>query len=61
LSDIAAMRDLDALVLAVSHASYTTLSKSELGAMLKPGGVIIDVKSMFTPDALPEGARYWSL
>lgn len=61
LSDLAEMHDLDALVLAVSHDAYAALSREELGAMLKPGGVIIDVKSVLAPEALPAGSRYWSL
>jgi UDP-N-acetyl-D-galactosamine dehydrogenase len=61
LSDLSAMHDLDALVLAVSHDAYAGLSRDALGAMLKPGGVVIDVKSVLAPAAVPEGARYWSL
>jgi hypothetical protein len=29
--------------------------------MLKPGGVVIDVKSMLDASTLPDGMAYWSL
>ncbi len=61
LSNLSEMHDLDAVVLAVSHSEYAALTKADLGAMLKPGGVIVDVKSVLAPQMVPEGARYWSL
>ena len=61
LSDLAAFRDLDGLVLAVAHNAYRTRPPAELLAMVKPGGVVIDVKSMLNAADMPDGMSYWSL
>jgi UDP-N-acetyl-D-galactosamine dehydrogenase len=60
LSPLAAFSGLDALILAVGHAAYRDDARS-LAAMLKPGGLFIDVKSLFEPAALRGDIRYWSL
>lgn len=52
---------LDGIILAVAHQSYRDVETQKLLACLKPGGVVVDVKSMLTPDTLPDGVRYWSL
>ncbi len=56
-----AFRNLDGLVLAVPHTSYKALGAAEFAAMLKPDGVLIDIKSMLDPAAIPPGIAYWSL
>ncbi len=61
LADLAAFRDLDGLVLAVSHNAYRNRPQADLLAMLKPGGVVIDVKSMLDHSTIPNGMAYWSL
>jgi UDP-N-acetyl-D-glucosamine/UDP-N-acetyl-D-galactosamine dehydrogenase len=61
LTDLSAFHDLDGLVLAVSHDAYRNRPQSELLAMLKPDGVVIDVKSMIDASTLPAGMAYWSL
>ena len=55
-----AFHDLDVLIFAVSHQQYLD-QRADLLARLKPGGVVIDVKSMLDPKAIPAGLRYWSL
>ena len=60
LEDLSAFEDLDALILAVKHRAYLD-DPSRLWSMLRPGGVFIDVKSVFQPADLPAGLRYWSL
>jgi UDP-N-acetyl-D-galactosamine dehydrogenase len=32
-----------------------------IAAWLKPGGVLIDVKSVLAPAAIPTGIHFWSL
>ncbi|MFL0355218.1 nucleotide sugar dehydrogenase [Erythrobacter sp. GH1-10] len=54
------LRDLDALILAVNHAEYTA-EGSKLADRIKPGGILIDVKSVLDPGELPENLSYWSL
>jgi UDP-N-acetyl-D-galactosamine dehydrogenase len=39
-------RDCDALVVAVAHAAYRNMPPAELLACLRPGGCVIDVKSV---------------
>jgi UDP-N-acetyl-D-galactosamine dehydrogenase len=58
LSPLAAFSGLDALILAVGHAAYRDDARS-LAAMLKPGGLFIDVKSLFEPAALRGVIRDW--
>jgi UDP-N-acetyl-D-glucosamine/UDP-N-acetyl-D-galactosamine dehydrogenase len=55
------LRDLDALVLAVAHRSYPARLRTDLARMMKPDGVIVDVKSVLDAADLPPGLAYWSL
>ena len=52
--------DLDALVLAVPHAFYHDASE-QLASRLRPGGVLMDVKSALEPESLNPDLVYWSL
>jgi UDP-N-acetyl-D-galactosamine dehydrogenase len=52
--------DLDALILAVSHSTYLG-DRERLMAMLRPGGVFVDLKSVFAPSELRPDISYWSL
>jgi UDP-N-acetyl-D-galactosamine dehydrogenase len=53
-------KELDALILAVPHRQY--LEKPEkLTAMLRDGGIFVDIKSTIDPKAIPGNLRYWSL
>jgi UDP-N-acetyl-D-galactosamine dehydrogenase len=54
---------LDALVVAVAHDAYVAMA-DEIFTPLRDGGVVIDVKSLFTPSAVARIDRrlqYWSL
>jgi UDP-N-acetyl-D-glucosamine/UDP-N-acetyl-D-galactosamine dehydrogenase len=52
----------DAIVAAVSHSEYTTQPVVKLLAGLKSGGVFIDIKSAYSPEAISAaGARLWRL
>ena len=52
----------DAIIGAVSHASYASLKAADLRAMLKDAPVVIDVKGMFDRAELErEQFRYWRL
>ncbi len=61
LAPMTALTDLDALVVAVAHQEFRALGAQGLAARLKPGGVVLDVKSIFAADAFPAPTRYWSL
>lgn len=55
-------RAADALLAAVSHREYLNLPLAELTAMLRPGGVFIDVKSSYDSAAIRAGGfMLWRL
>ena len=55
-------KNADAIVAAVSHTKYTTQSVASLLAPLKSGGVFIDIKSAYLPEAITStGACLWRL
>jgi UDP-N-acetyl-D-glucosamine/UDP-N-acetyl-D-galactosamine dehydrogenase len=60
LSSLDAFKNLDAIVVAVGHQSYVN-DLVAIKAMLKPGGVFVDVKSVFTPSTIESDFIYWSL
>ncbi len=52
----------DAIVIAVAHKEYLNLAKSQWAKMLKPKGVIVDVKSIFSKEYFSKlNYRYWAL
>ena len=53
--------DLDAMIYAVRHSFYGALEQEELLARVRPGGVVVDVKSVLQPERVPPGMAYWSL
>lgn len=55
------LRDLDALILAVSHRQYLEIPITRLCAGLKPKAIFADVKSAISPSNVPERVTYWSL
>jgi UDP-N-acetyl-D-galactosamine dehydrogenase len=57
----AALMDLDALIIAVRHRAFLEGGTDGLLASLRPGGLIIDVKSVMDPQAVPPAMTYWSL
>jgi len=62
LAPLSALRELDALVVAVAHRPYVEMPRGDLLGMLKSGGgILIDVKSIFEPASLPASIAYWSL
>jgi UDP-N-acetyl-D-galactosamine dehydrogenase len=57
------LKNVDGLVIAVAHRTYTEMGLQEL---LKPlrsqqDGVVIDVKSLLDPEKLPKTLKYWRL
>src|SRR5450432_2586334 len=52
---------LDAVVLAVSHKWYLGLGQPGIQAMIRDGGVLVDVKSVLDPSRAARRIRYWSV
>ncbi len=55
------MRDLDAIIYAVSHDFYRDRGIDGLTECLRDNGALLDIKSQLAPEGLPRGIRYWSL
>jgi UDP-N-acetyl-D-glucosamine/UDP-N-acetyl-D-galactosamine dehydrogenase len=55
------LRDLDAIVLAVAHRAYPERIRACLPGMMRPGGVVIDVKAALDAAVLGPDVAYWSL
>lgn len=55
------LRDLDGLILAVPHAQYLEDGSARLVENLRPGGVVVDVKSVIPPSSVPSDLQLWSL
>lgn len=53
--------ELDVVVLAIIHQQYLEIIKYELLNYLRPGGILMDIKSFFNPENLPTNIVYWSL
>ena len=61
LSSLEDFNDLDGIVFAVPHRAYEALDAAEMSAMVRPGGVFADVKSVVNPSKLRNDIAYWSL
>ncbi len=55
------LTDLDGLVLAVAHEAFMDKGTQDLVARLRPGGVLVDVKSVVPPAAVDGHVSLWSL
>jgi UDP-N-acetyl-D-galactosamine dehydrogenase len=53
------MTDLDLMIVTVAHRDYRR--PGFLARHMRPDGVLIDVKSIYSDATLPETASYWSL
>jgi UDP-N-acetyl-D-galactosamine dehydrogenase len=51
----------DAVVGAVAHSDYKEFSGATFEKLLKPGGLVADVKAIWRDIRLPEGIRRWEL
>jgi UDP-N-acetyl-D-galactosamine dehydrogenase len=61
LTELGAFQRLDAIVLAVAHRPYLEIVPARLAEMLGRHGIMVDVKSVLDPSAMPAGVTYWSL
>jgi UDP-N-acetyl-D-galactosamine dehydrogenase len=52
---------LDGLILAVAHAQFLSDGPARIAERVKTGGVLVDVKSVIPPSAVPPDVLYWSL
>lgn len=61
--DLSALSDgpFDLVVAAVRHDAYRALDAAALTAMVRPGGLLADIKAMWRADCAALGCDYWSL
>jgi len=59
LTNLATMQGYDCVIGAVPHEAYAKLDAHTLATMVKPGGLIADIKGMWRALALPAGLRFW--
>ncbi|WP_282605891.1 nucleotide sugar dehydrogenase [Pelagibius sp. Alg239-R121] len=55
------LRDLDGLILAVSHQSFLDGGTERLTDRIKPGGILIDVKAVLDETTIRSDVQYWGL
>lgn len=60
LKPFSELKNLDALVFAVSHSEFME-NMERFWPTLQPNGIVVDIKSVINPASLPKGLRYWSL
>jgi UDP-N-acetyl-D-glucosamine/UDP-N-acetyl-D-galactosamine dehydrogenase len=60
LSTVESLAPADGLILSVPHATFLEEETKWIRQRVRPGGVIVDVKSRLDPRAFAE-YRYWSL
>ena len=51
----------DAMVGAVAHRAYTEFSEDDFARLLRPGGLVADVKAIWRHHHLPNGIQRWEL
>ncbi len=51
----------DCLIGAVAHREYCAFVPEDFARLVRPGGVVADIKGMWRDVALPEGLRRWHL
>ena len=59
--DLANLRGFDALVGAVMHAPYAAFAAADFARLVRPGGLVADVKGMWRNTALPDTLTRWSI
>ena len=61
LSPLETFTNMNLLILAVSHQEYLDLCAEGICRMIAKDGILIDVKSQFSPSEIREDISYWSL
>ncbi len=60
-TELPAVAEFDALIGLVAHQGYRALDGAALAALLRPNGLVADVKGMWRELALPDHVRRWVL
>jgi UDP-N-acetyl-D-galactosamine dehydrogenase len=49
------------MIVAVGHKQIRELGMDVIGKLVCPGGILVDIKSIFDPSEVPQHISYWSL
>ena len=55
------LKDLDVVIVAVAHAEFRKSGAGWIRKILRPGGIVVDVKGVFSPADFQDGFTYWRL
>jgi UDP-N-acetyl-D-galactosamine dehydrogenase len=58
---LARLGRFDGVIGAVAHRPYRALTTADFARLLRPGGLVADIKGMWRGVALPPGARRWEI
>jgi UDP-N-acetyl-D-galactosamine dehydrogenase len=61
VSTLDGLSAFDAVVGAVAHDEFRVLSADTMKRLIKPGGLVADIKGMWRGDVIPGGVRCWAL
>lgn len=61
LSPLEDLSELHGLIVAVGHNEIRAAGVESCVKRLVPGGIMVDIKSIFNPSDIPQGVSYWSL
>jgi len=59
--DLAKLVGFDALIGAVTHAPYAAFAAPDFTRLVRPGGLVADIKGMWRKTAFPAGLRRWQI
>ena len=51
----------DCVIGAVAHAPYAGFTQETFATLVRPGGLVADIKGMWRRTPMPEGIRFWQL
>lgn len=61
LQSVDSLRGLEGVIVAVAHREIKEMGVEMLTRMIVPGGVFVDIKSIFAAHEMPKNVSYWSL
>ena len=61
LENFDSLSNFDGVIGAVSHEKFVSLSAEELGNLVSPGGLIVDIKNMWKADQIPSEREFFTL
>lgn len=60
-TSLTALKDYDCIIGAVAHGEYKKLVFADFKILLRPNGLVADIKNLWRTFEFPEGLAYWTL